>query len=133
MLELLSCPEIDVNYQVPSHGGTALHGKLNVVAFSNLFLAGGYAGNGQVVAMLLMKGADVAVQNKLGLTAHQEMRGEAMTAYKYYSQGDWKSLKETWPIVNVMQSRQGEWSKGSNAGEAPKVRKPASSKVRSIS
>jgi hypothetical protein len=78
-----------------------------------------------------MKGADISIQNKLGLTAHQEMRGEAMTAYKYYSQGDWKSLKETWPIVNVLQSRKEiEWNKPPGLVEnAPKIRKPTSGKV----
>lgn len=107
---------------------------------SNSHVAGAFAGNGQVVAMLLVRGANINVQNKLGLSAHQEMRGEAITTYKYFSQGiqyteagiisfalgDMKSLSEAWPIVNVLQTREG-WK---NITQDTKNRKRASSKVR---
>jgi len=65
---LLKVRNIDVNYAIASHQGTALH-------------AAAFASNPEIVTMLLARGADPTKRNKSGMTAQQEANGETAQVF----------------------------------------------------
>ncbi len=110
-MALLNCPDIDINVQVEQHGGTPLHGKLSPhhgfvnqftifqlgsAPLASLLLFLGYrleltvclaatnASQCEITALLLARGANNMLQNKLGLTSRQEARGNMIDVYQVF-------------------------------------------------
>lgn len=69
VIELLNTPKVNIDSVVPTNLSTALHG--NFFACSIYRPAASYAGQDTTVALLLVKGANDALQNKDQLLAFQ--------------------------------------------------------------
>lgn len=99
LVALLNCPHINVNLQVESHGGTALHGKpIGLITSTNIFLAAGYNKKAEAVALLLASGADEKIKNTSGISGYQEARGgESADVYVILQSG---VCGDAVPLVN---------------------------------
>eukprot|EP01127_Copromyxa_protea_P023138 TRINITY_DN8597_c0_g1_i1.p1 TRINITY_DN8597_c0_g1~~TRINITY_DN8597_c0_g1_i1.p1 ORF type:complete len:1344 (-),score=258.35 TRINITY_DN8597_c0_g1_i1:145-3867(-) len=96
VMTLLKCPKIDVNFQVAEHGGTPLH-------------AASFGGKPEIVVLLLSRGADINLKNKLGLTARQEAHGkDMMDLYKALEGGGLDKVKKQFPSVMKLEKELGK-------------------------
>jgi len=89
LLELLKCPHIDLNAQVPDHGATPLH-------------AASFENHDEVVAMLLASGANYSLKNKIGLDARQEAKGTCLDVYSIFLESGTKALMHRFPNISLL-------------------------------
>jgi len=89
VLYLLNYGGIDIDQQVPEHGGTALH-------------AASFAEHTQIVALLLSKGANSGLANLKGLTARQEAAPKTREVYHLFERKGMDALRQAYPIVDQL-------------------------------
>jgi len=90
VIELLKVEDINVNIQVPAHGGTPLH-------------AASFSQAGEIVALLLSQGADLNLKNKQGVTARGEANGaEVIRVYDAVARHGVGGLHKLYPSVQAL-------------------------------
>lgn len=79
VLELLNVEGIDINVQATGHGSTPLHGMYRIDSDTRLTsTAASHAEHVEVLALLLVRGANEKVQNVNSLTMRQEAKGSSI-------------------------------------------------------
>lgn len=86
VLALFAVPGLDINAQSVDHGSTPLHAA-SYNCFEN------------IVAILIYRGANINVKNKMGLTAKAEARGAAIEVYQNFQQLTKQQLEQKYPLI----------------------------------
>eukprot|EP01127_Copromyxa_protea_P012211 TRINITY_DN3157_c0_g2_i2.p1 TRINITY_DN3157_c0_g2~~TRINITY_DN3157_c0_g2_i2.p1 ORF type:complete len:1021 (+),score=177.01 TRINITY_DN3157_c0_g2_i2:24-3065(+) len=89
VLEILNFPGVNIDYQVPEHGGTALHAAV-------------FVAHQEIIALLLAKGVNEEVANKVGITARQEAGEKPKQIFKLFDEEGVQGLTKQFPILSQL-------------------------------
>jgi len=103
--ELAMFDGIDLNFQVQEHGGTPLH-------------AASFNQRVEVVAALLIRGANADLPNNTGLSARSEAKGEAIDIYEIYNAQGVPGLIQKFPHLAHLAPPQAAQTQPRPAGRA---------------
>jgi len=88
--KLVNNTECQIDYQVGDHGGTALH-------------AASFAEKPEIVALLIVSGANVLLKNKNGLVARQEAKPDTTgPVFKRFETNGVAGLRAEYPIIEKL-------------------------------